>query len=62
MNKLQSFIATVAAIGSVKRRGVSGLADYGGTIDGVGEIIHKSGPRKGKKTKFELSGQAGTRR
>ena len=59
---IKSLVATVAAIGAVRRKGIAGLEAYGGTVEGKGEVIHKSGPKKGKKTKFTLSGRAGSRR
>jgi hypothetical protein len=58
-NKVKTVVSNVAAIGAVKRRGVSALKDYGGSVSGKGHVTHKSGPNKGKKTHFDIDGEAG---
>lgn len=62
MKKIRSMIATVAAIGAVKRRGIAGLESYGGTVDGEGTVRHKTGDRAGTETKFVLHGEVGAKR
>ncbi len=49
---VRDLVAKVAAIGAVKRKGLSGLKAYGGTIEGKGEVRHKDGG----KTKFTIRG------
>lgn len=53
---IKTIVARVCAIGAVRRKGLPGLGAYGGKIEGEGEVIHKSGPNKGKTTRFKLSG------
>lgn len=57
-DKLKSGIAKLAAIGSVKRKGIGGLQAYGGKVEGEGHVISC---QDGSKTEFTLSGQAGQR-
>lgn len=59
--KIRSGIAKIAAIGAVRRNGVGALQAYGGSIEGEGHVIRNSGPEKGKKVKFVMSGHPGKR-
>ncbi|HNP65935.1 MAG TPA: hypothetical protein PKH39_18545 [Woeseiaceae bacterium] len=57
IGKFRSGLSKLAAIGAVKRRGIGALESYGGSLQGSGYVIHKSGPDKGKKTKFKIDGK-----
>ena len=48
---LKTALSKIAAIGAVKRRGIGGLAAYGGKIEGTGKVISKE---TGKVTEFVI--------
>ena len=43
INRVRSFIATVAAIGAVRRHGIGALRSYAGKVEGKGVVKHKDG-------------------